>query len=303
MFARHLLLLCFGAACWGPVAICAANAGKPDFDRDIQPLLMDKCGKCHGATVHKADLDLSSRAGVRAGGESGEPLLASQLDESLLWQLVESREMPPSGESELDEREIELLRRWIETAGPMSEIDATGSAGLTEHDVLPIVLLRCTTCHGARLQSGGLDLRTHRGMLAGGKSGPAMVPGNPDASLMIRRIESGECPPSELLLKFFVRRPASSEVQRLRDWIGAGAPRGDVQPDVATTQRDPLVSDADRQHWAFQPPQRPVVGRCIDDFIQAKLREVDLELSPPADRDTLIRRVYLDLIGMPQSLE
>lgn len=303
MFLRLSLVICFGAACWWPAARCAANDATVDFEGVIQPLLMDKCGHCHGPTVHKADLDLSSSDGIRRGGESGEPLLASQLDDSLLWQLVESGEMPPPGEPELDQGEIELLRRWIETSGAMPEIEVPGSAELTEHDVLPMVLLRCTTCHGARLKSGDLDLRTHQGMLVGGKSGPAMVPGDPDGSLMIRRIESGECPPSELLLKFFVRRPASSEIQRLRDWIEAGAPRGDVQVDVATTSPDRLVSDEDRQHWAFQPPQPSMAGHCIDDFIRAKLRQVDLELSPSADRDTLIRRVYLDVIGMPPSLE
>lgn len=60
-------------------------------------------------------------------------------------------------------------------------------------------------------------------MRRGGQNGPALVPGDPDASLMIQRIESEACPPRELLLKFFVKRPPKSEVKILRDWIAAGA--------------------------------------------------------------------------------
>ena len=73
-------------------------------------------------------------------------------------------------------------------------------------------------------------------MLKGGKSGPALIPGDPDNSLMVQRIESQACPPSKSLLKFFVRRPSSAEVKVLRDWITAKAPNGDLTPDVATTQ-------------------------------------------------------------------
>ena len=173
---------------------------------------------------------------------------------------------------------------------------------LNQHDVLPIVLLRCVTCHGARQQRGGFDVRTPKSMMAGGRSGPGLVVGDPDASLMIRRIESQACPPSELLLKYFVRRPASSEVKTLRTWIAAGAPVEDIHPDVATTKPDPLVSDEDRQHWAFRTPRKDPDAASIDDFIEFRLQHAGLTFSPAANRDTLIRRAYVDLIGMPPSV-
>lgn len=273
------------------------------FERDVQPVLARKCGKCHGKTAHKGGLDLSTIGGVRRGGESGEAAVAESVEESLLWIMIDGGDMPPEGQTPLADVERELIRRWI-MAGARAEIPATADGKQTsQHDVLPIVLLRCTTCHGPRRQDGGLDLRTPAAMRKGGDSGPAIVPGDPDTSLMIERIESEACPPRELLLKFFVKRPPPAEVKVLRDWIAAGAPEIAVVEDVATTAPDPLVTDKDRQHWAFQPPRTSHEAHSIDEFLLAKLEERGLTFSPEADRDTLIRRVYLDLVGLPPSVD
>jgi hypothetical protein len=274
----------------------------PVFETDIQSLLRAKCGKCHSEQTRKGSLDLSSVDGLRRGGESGETLTVDSLDDNPLWTLVEAGEMPPEGEPRITAEQQELIRRWI-AAGARSLVpEAQAKRTLTQHDVIPILLLRCTTCHGPRLKQGELDLRTPASMLAGGVSGPALVPGDPDASLMIRRIESEACPPGDQLLKFFVRRPSSSEVETLRSWIAAGAPTADIAPDVATHAPDALVTDEDRKHWAFQPPRRSSRASCIDDFVANRLADHGLEFSPEADRETLIRRAYHDLIGMPPSV-
>ena len=141
---------------------------------------------------------------------------------------------------------------------------------INQHDVLPIVLLRCTACHGAQEQMGGLDLRTPKGMQKGGKSGAALIAGKPEASLLIQRIENQACPPSSLLLKYFVQRPSSTELGALRKWIAAGAPEEPVLADVATTQPDLLVTGEDRKHWAFQPPKAVLEDHTIDEFIAEK---------------------------------
>jgi transposase len=167
------------------------------------------------------------------------------------------------------------------------------------------LLLRCAACHGARLQRGGLDLRSLTALRAGSDNGPVLVPGDPDASLLIERIETEACPPRGQLLKYFVRRPPKSEVQILRDWIGAGAPEAEVTPDVATSQPDTMISAEDRQHWAFQPPQPTASAAgsaAVDSFIAAKLQEAGLDFAPEANRDTLIRRAYFDLLGIPPSV-
>ncbi|MBT6485918.1 MAG: DUF1553 domain-containing protein [Planctomycetaceae bacterium] len=277
-------------------------AGKPVFESDIEPILAKKCGKCHSDKVQKGGLDLSTMGGLRRGGESEESVVAKTAEDSLLWTMLDDDLMPPEGQPPLTKKELAIIRKWIAAGAPSKTPQESTKKKLTQHDVLPIVLLRCTTCHGRQRQNGGLDLRTPTAMRKGGSSGPALVPGDPDASRMIQRIESEACPPRGLLLKFFVRRPAPAEVETLRNWITAGASEVDVPADVATTEPDRFVTDEDRQHWAFQPPRSNSKAKSIDEFIERKLKENGLTFSPVAARDTLIRRAYLDLVGMPPSL-
>lgn len=301
-FARHAILILLAIVLVSP---SNSTADEPHlvFETDIQPVLAAKCGKCHTEKVQKGGLDLSTINGVRRGGESGDAAVTDSLDESMLWIMIDGGDMPPKGQPQLTSQELDLIERWIAT-GAHANTPATADAQqINQHDVIPIVHLRCVTCHGARRQDGGLDLRTPSAMRLGGKNGPAIVPGAPDSSLVIQRIKSEACPPRELLLKFFVRRPPSSEVDKLREWIAAGAPEADIKPDVATSAPDPLVTDEDRQHWAFQSPHARAGEHSVDEFLKAKLKETGLEFSPEADRDTLIRRAYIDLVGMPPSPE
>ena len=168
--------------------------------------------------------------------------------------------------------------------------------------------MRCAVCHGKRKQEGGLDLRTIAGRLKGGKSGPALVPGDPKNSLLFRRILDEEMPPSELLYEYRVRPPTMAEVEKLRRWIAAGA--ASDPPQDAAEDRDPPVAESDRQFWSFQPRKQPAVPEVqgeqwvrnpIDSFLLARLEAEKLVFSPEADRHTLLRRAYLDLIGMPPS--
>lgn len=273
------------------------------FEDDIQPVLVRRCGKCHSEKVRKADLDLSSMNGVLRGGESGDSPVGENLDDSLLWTYIDSELMPPANEPPLSPKERKLIQTWLAT-GANSKGDAhRGEKSLNQHDVLPILLLRCTACHGAQRREGGLDLRTIKTMKRGGKNGPAIIPGDAAASPLIKRIESEACPPQALLLKFFVRRPPPSEVETLRDWIDAGAPEIDLTPEVTTSQIDPLVTAEDRRHWAFQKPKKSQSVDSIDAFIEDKLKQHGLHFSPEADRDTLIRRAFLDLLGLPPTVE
>jgi mono/diheme cytochrome c family protein len=275
------------------------------FEEDIQPLLASKCGKCHADQVQKGGLNLSTISGVRRGGESGESAIGKSADDSPLWRMIEHEEMPPEGEPKLTDEERKKIQHWIATGAVSSASEATDAHSPTQHDVIPILLLRCAACHGARKKEGGVDLRTTASIRKGGTSGPVFVAGDPDKSLMIARIESEACPPRDLLLKFFVKRPPATEVEVLRRWIANGAIESDIQPDVATTQPDPMVTDQDRQHWAFQSPKLDAADklRSVDDFLLSKLDSIGLTFSPEADRDTLIRRAYIDLIGMPPSRE
>jgi hypothetical protein len=146
-------------------------------------------------------------------------------------------------------------------------------------------------------------------LLKGGKSGPAIQPGDPDNSLLVQKIAAGEMPPKTKLAAYSVKPVDEHELSRIREWIAQGALQIDVPADMPNGEPDPLVSDEDRQFWAFRPPQPVAIPQpanaSIDNPIDAFIAEElirhgwQLQLSPPADRLTLLRRVYFDLLGLP----
>ncbi len=163
--------------------------------------------------------------------------------------------------------------------------------------IKPLLARHCVSCHGAEKPRGGLRLDTAGAALKGGKEGPAVVPGNAEESALLAAV-LGEGATERMPLN---RPPLSeAEITLLRAWINQGA----------HAPADESASTA--IHWAFVPPQRPAVPSVkqaagarnpIDRFILARLERENLEPSPEADRGTLLRRVSLDLIGLPPSLE
>ena len=287
--------------------VAAENALNQRFQSSVLPILQTNCVACHGDLAPQADLDLRTVDSILSGGKSGPAVLPGSSDRSLLMEKVISGAMPP-GDQRLSPAEIMLIREWIDSATPTA--GETVSVGITEKDVLPIFLMRCVVCHGKRKQEGDLDLRTLAGQLKGGKSGPALVPGDPKSSLLFRRILDEEMPPSELLYEYRVRPPTMAEVETLRRWIAAGA-SSDPPRDTADDQ-DPAVAESDRQFWSFQPRKRPAVPEVqdkqrvrnpVDSFLLARLGAEKLDFSNEADRHTLLRRAYLDLIGIPPTAD
>jgi len=292
--------------CVSSLTVRAAEADSPVFEDDVLPVFARKCASCHGAKARKGDLDLSSFSTLKAGGESGEELLAEALDDSLLWQMVDGGGMPPEDSPQLTDEELELIRRWIEAGGPARE--KVAEQVVTQHEILPYFYTRCVVCHGKRRQEAGLDLRSVASILKGGKSGPAVVPGEPDESLILKRIHSKDMPPPKELIRAGVRPFESSETELLTKWIAQGAKEYDVAVDAQTGEADPLVTDEDRSFWAFQSPRKPSVPQVdgagaglkpVDAFLLRKLREKSLGFSDEAPRLTLIRRVAFDLTGLP----
>lgn len=162
--------------------------------------------------------------------------------------------------------------------------------------IKPLLAKHCYACHSALKQEGDLRLDTAQLAIRGGSSGPAIVPGESHNSLLVARLaaaDAAERMPQE-------GEPlAPDQIDLFKRWIDAQAPApADEQPEA-----DP------RQHWAFQPVQRPAVpatswGRNpIDAFIAAALAEQGLAPQREADRAVLIRRTYLDLIGIPPTVE
>ena len=221
----------------------------------------------------------------------------------------------PMGDKKLAPGEVDLIRRWIEAGALLEGEDAAAGGGAHEQvnprEILVTTInVKCLLCHGRRRQEGGLDLRTRASAIKGGASGPAIVPGNPDASLMIKRITAEEMPPEKHQARLSYRPITSGELETLRRWITDGAPWDDEKPIPVDPASDPMVSDEDRGFWSFQPPRRPAlpevrgrdrVRQPIDTFLLAKLEEKDLTFSPDAERPTLMRRAYFDVIGLPPS--
>ena len=289
------------------------EAAPPKFETHVAPILKKHCLKCHNPTTQKAELDLSSPPAVFRGGESGAIVEPGKPDESLLYEMIHDQAMPPEGDP-LVEAEMIVIRNWIKAGAPL--VRSAGLSGLTQpsvtnHDIEPLMLLRCGTCHGLRRQEAELDLRTRASMLRGGKSGPAIVLGKPEESLLLRRLHSGEMPPPGKLVRAGVRPMTSGEIQQLTNWIRLEAPEVDAAPATVTPGVDPLVTEEDRQFWSFQPPRRPAppvvdsgdgteqVENPIDAFIIARQQAHGLAPAPAADRLTLIRRASYDLTGLP----
>ncbi len=165
-----------------------------------------------------------------------------------------------------------------------------------EKKVRPVLAEKCYSCHGEKKQSAGLRLDTAAGLKAGADNGPVVTPGDPAKSRLVASVgRTGEfpMPPKGPL-------PADS-VAALTEWVRMGAPYP-TAVSVANTA-DP------RKHWAFQPIRLPVLPEVpgpkaelrneIDRFVAAKLAEKGLTLAPQADKRTLARRVYFDLLGLP----
>jgi len=168
-------------------------------------------------------------------------------------------------------------------------------------ELKPLLKERCYTCHGALKQKNRLRLDTVELMLKGGKSGPAVLRGKPDESLALQRVTASDLdermPPQHEGEPFTV-----AQVALLREWIATGAPA----PVDERAESDP------KEHWAFRPRVRPPVPAAanakwvrnpIDAFIAKEHDDHGLAPQPEASRAILLRRLYLDLIGLPPSLQ
>ncbi len=165
-------------------------------------------------------------------------------------------------------------------------------------DIQPIFETHCLDCHGDDTQKNGLRLDTVHGILKGSDSGePLFLRGSSADSLIIRMVTSTD--PAHRMPPKGARVP-EPEVDRLRAWIDGGAAMPGEEEAAALLQ---IKTD----HWSFQPVHRPDVPRSgdpfaaneIDEFVVAGQREHGLTPSPPADRATLVRRLFLVMHGMP----
>src|SRR5579862_9382596 len=169
-----------------------------------------------------------------------------------------------------------------------------------EKKIRPIFVERCYKCHSAQAEKvkGGLLLDSREGVLKGGDSGPAIVPGDPEKSILIRAIRQTD----ELRMPVKEKLP-DEQIADFVAWVKMGAP----DPRLASaapisSPATPSLAEA-RKFWAFQPPHEtlppavraPWCRTPIDHFILAKLEEKKMKPAPEADLGTLLRRVSIDL--------
>ena len=200
-------------------------------------------------------------------------------------------------------------------------------APVFEKDVRPILKAHCFHCHGeGEKLKGEVDLRLRRFMLKETDDGRVIVPGKPHASLMVKLMRAGEMPKGE-------KKVPEKDIALIERWIAGGAKTAHAEP--AGLPKGFYLTEEERSYWAFQPIVRPSVPKVsksvisqsvisnpsrkrassgtgslntdysnpIDAFIAAKLREQKLTFAPEADRLVLIRRVHLDLTGLPPTPE
>ncbi|MDB6016991.1 MAG: Protein of unknown function (DUF1553)/Protein of unknown function (DUF1549)/Planctomycete [Pedosphaera sp.] len=176
-----------------------------------------------------------------------------------------------------------------------------------EKKIRPIFVENCYKCHSHDSEKikGGLLLDTHDGVLKGGDTGPAIVAGDPEKSLLIKAVryrdKDLQMPPND-------RPLAADQVSDLEAWVKMGAP----DPRTGATDADhkyQVDNEKAKKHWAFQPILQPAIPQPedpqhwaqtpIDNFILATLTTKELTPAPRADKVTLLRRATFDLIGLP----
>ena len=174
-----------------------------------------------------------------------------------------------------------------------------------ENRIRPLLADKCYKCHSTLAEKikGGLLLDSREAMLKGGDSGKVIVPGDPEASLLIKAVRYTD--PDLQMPKD--KKLDDDEIANLEKWVKMGAP----DPRTATADQRKW-SDKKTNHWAWQPvkhvpiPQVSDSDWCqtpVDNFILAKLDENGLKPNPQADKRTLIRRASFDLIGLPPTPE
>jgi hypothetical protein len=196
---------------------------------------------------------------------------------------------------------------WVRAA---EEPAATPDADYFKQHVQPLLVRHCLKCHGDEKQESGLRLDSWEGISAGGDSGPAVVPGEPQQSLLltaIRYVEDDlQMPPD--------RKLPDDQIAMVRKWIEAGAPHPDARGKSPANRPSAPIPDLEeaRKFWSFRPPQQPEFpaisdtrwpSNGIDYFVLAQLERAGLQPAAAAERRDWLRRVTFDLIGLPPTPE
>jgi len=285
-----------------------------DFQAEVWPIIAAHCVECHGPEAQKGALRLDSVLGFKKGSEFGEVFVAgdahtSTIIERLTLPSDEDGRMPSKGEA-LEPDQIAVIRAWIDEGADFGtwnpnpverkfvardlsylprQVEMPERAITFNKDIRQILSNNCFRCHGpdegARKAGLRLDLREEA--LRDRDGGHAIVPGKLVDSLLVSHIFSED--DDERMPPVDSGKSLTREEQvMIAGWIAQGAKYED--------------------HWSYIPPSRPTIPQIEDDswvrnpidrFVLAELERQDIEPAQSADAYTLVRRVYLDTIGLP----
>jgi mono/diheme cytochrome c family protein len=167
---------------------------------------------------------------------------------------------------------------------------------LYRDQIEPLLGKSCVPCHNAKVKQGGLDVSTREALLRGSEHGPVVIAGNPNDSQLYKVVAHI----TEPAMPFKGKKLPAEDIAKISAWIKAGVPFGEPEADPEAISR----AEAEK-HWAFRQPVRPAVPsnrssrNPIDAFVAAEQAKRGLTPLPEADKRTLLRRVYFDLVGVP----
>jgi mono/diheme cytochrome c family protein len=318
-----LFLVCvlpprFGGTLLASDDAATAGDGVQFYKDKIRPILAQNCYKCHTDSP-LSHLRVDSREALLQGGHRGAAIVPGAPEKSLLIEAVQQTgdlKMPKNGR--LEDQDIADLITWIKMGAPWDPNEriepslsfvsgASAGEDFFETKVRPIFADVCSKCHGDTATSG-LRVFSRDLLLKGGSRGPAIVPNDPDKSLLIQAVRQN----GDLKMPKGGKLTAE-EVQNLTEWVRMGAPWPQARPLRESSGGAPFkISLEQRAFWSFQPikmPATPAVKNerwaktMIDRFVLAKLEAQGIAPAPGAERRTLIRRATFDLTGLPPTPE
>ena len=294
-------------------ALLAGQAASPapatvSFARDVDPIFERSCRSCHGDAMQMGNLDLRTRESAMRGGAHGPVLTPANAEQSRLYRMVAGLELPAMPMSgSLSAQDVATLKAWIDQGARWD------MAVSFARDVQPLFEGSCSSCHGDTAQLSRFDLRSRESALRGGARGSDILPGNAEGSRLYRRIAGLEQP----------SMPAqgtpltAAQVAAVKQWIDEGAkweaaaPSSTARASAAAALaaiENRSITPEERNYWAFKLPVQappPASRHAATDesrsigFSRRRRRAHGLKPAPRADRRTLVRRAYLDLIGLP----
>ena len=300
-----------------------AEIGTRLFLEQLQPLLEKHCLACHSTTTKQAGLDLSSHQGLLEGGKLGPAVVPGNSKESLLYGVITHSQQPamPPQKEKLPAQAAALIGLWIDLGFPYGSLDSDTDGAATDtasrvptsgseqifSQVRSTLETKCLHCHGGKFRQAGLDLSARERILQGSDTHTdVVVPGDPGASLLVKKIRHQHEPG----MPFQSQQLSDEEIQNLVAWVDAGAPySSELRIASAEEPKSPLPGS---DHWAYQPPNRPDppkvenqvwVRNPIDAFLAAEHERLAVEPMPEAPKRMLLRRLYLDLTGLPPTPE